>query len=186
MFKKYGPCNIGGQGLAALQSDARGVAQTAKGGSASRKKLRQDKQDGKVQKKARTALQTLSGTSSSNMSRVSMDAKDAKDIMEKDVEVRRQAEARMRFEARSEALREALKLCEGVQDAGMIREATMQLIAHLQSNPDAQKSAASSSPDAQKSAASSSPSNASPCIASSSHMATMPSSTSTSPATAQS
>ena len=172
VFKKFGPCNIGGQGLAALQSDSRGVGQTTNGGSASRKKLRQEKQDGKVHKKARTALQTLSGTSSSHMPRVSMDTNA---IMEKDVEVRRLGEARMRFEARSEALREALKLCERVQDEGMIRNATMQLIAHLQSNPDAQTSAASSSPDAQKNVAGSAP-----------NSAAMPSSSSTSPATAES
>ena len=116
VFKKFGPCNIGGQGVAILQTDARGVGQTASGGSASRQKLRQEKQDGKVQKKARTAFKTLSGTSStssSDMSRVSIETNE---IMDKDVEVRRQEQARLRFETRSESLREALKLCQDTQD----------------------------------------------------------------------
>jgi Arc/MetJ-type ribon-helix-helix transcriptional regulator len=71
---------------------------------------------------------------------------EAKEIMEKDVEVRRQEQARLRFETRSAALREALQLCERMQDEGMIRTATMQLIAHLQSNPEAQTSASPATP----------------------------------------
>jgi hypothetical protein len=73
VFKKYGPCNIGGQGVVFFLSDARDVGKTANGGCAARQRLRQDKQDEKVLKKARTALNTLSGTSSSDMSRVSTD-----------------------------------------------------------------------------------------------------------------
>jgi hypothetical protein len=143
VFKKYGPCNIGGQGQAFFLSDAREVGKTASGGCASRQKVRKDKLDDKVLKKARTALTTLSGTSSSGMPSVSTEAKE---IMEKDVEVRRQEQARLRFETRSAALREALQLCERMQDEGMIRTATMQLIAHLQSNPEAQTSASPATP----------------------------------------
>ena len=117
-----------------------------------------------MHKKARTALNTLSGTSSTDMVKASMETNA---IMDKDLEHRNQQHALLCFQTRAESLREAVKLCQELQDEAMIREAKLELIAHLRSKPEAQKSAAGSSQNS-----------ASPCNGNSSHGAAMASSAS--------